>query len=197
MNGNTAMSTIDEHCLALNKNWQPVAFYRLSTAIANVLRDHARIMDPETFLLLTYEEWVSEERGVERRIKTSSGYVPAPEIIVLAHYAQMPPMKVGFNSPNLWKRDEFTCQFCGNRFHGKALTIDHVLPRSRGGGTSWENCVAACSPCNSRKANLTPSEARMALLKTPAPPTWKAGVRIPQGPALASWRPFLAKAGVA
>ncbi len=187
------MSTIDEHCLALNKNWQPVAFYQLSTAIANVMRDMARIMDPETFMLLTFEEWVAEERKVERRIKTASGYIPAPEVIVLSNYAQMPPMKVGFNGPNLWKRDQFTCQFCGDQFTGRSLTIDHVLPRSRGGGTSWENCVAACSPCNSRKADRTPGEARMRLLKQPAVPTWKAGVRIPQGAAPASWATFLAK----
>ena len=188
------MSTIDEYCLILNKGWQPITFYRLSVAIATVMRGHGRVMEKDTWRLMSFEEWISEEREVEKQIITASGPVPAPEVIVLTHYSKMPPMKVGFNSPNLWKRDEFTCQFCGNRFNGKALTVDHVVPRSRGGGTSWENCVAACSPCNSLKADRLPREARMPLLKKPAAPTWKAGVRIPEGRSPASWKQFLAKA---
>lgn len=189
------MSTIDEFCLALNAGWRPVSFYRLSVAIANVMRGQARVMDPETYELMSFEEWISKPRAVERQIKTTSGLVPAPEVIVLSHYSKMPPMKVGFNSANLFKRDEHTCQFCSNQ--PKRLTIDHVVPRSRGGGTSWENCVAACSPCNSRKADKTPSEARMKLRTRPAAPRWKPGVRIPQGAAPASWRTFLEKVSVA
>ena len=191
------MSVIDGYCLALNKAWQPVTFYKLSVAISNVMRGMARVMDPETYMLMSFEDWISEERNVDRWIKTARDPVPAPEVIVLTHYGQMPPRKVSFNSPNLWKRDEFTCQFCGKNFSGKSLTVDHVVPRSRGGGTSWENCVAACGPCNSRKADRTPREARMTLLTDPAPPKWKPGLRVPQGPVLASWEPFLEKARAA
>lgn len=186
---------IDQYCLALNRGWQPVSFYQLSVAIANVMRGQARVMVPETYALVSFEDWIAEERPVERQIKTPSGFVPAPEIIVLTQYAKMPPMKVGFNSANLFKRDEHTCQFCSDQ--PKRLTIDHILPRSRGGATNWENCVTACSPCNSRKADRLLAEAGMRLRRKPSKPTWKPGVRIPRGAAPASWRTFLEKVSVA
>lgn len=189
-------SVIDQYCLALNSGWQPISFYKLSTAIANVMREQARVMVPETYELVSFEDWCSEDRKVSRQIKTASGYVPAPEIIVLAHYGRVPPRRVGFNSPNLGRRDDYTCQFCGGELNGRSLTIDHVVPRSRGGGTSWENCVAACTPCNSKKADRLPREAGMPLLKKPGRPDWKPGLKVPET-SLRSWAAFLGKVNVA
>ena len=183
--------------LCLNRNWQPITFIPIRTAIENVMRDMASILEPETYMLLTYAEWVAEERAVERRIKTARGFVPAPEVVVLKQYGERPPQRIGFNRPNLWKRDDHTCQYCGVQLPGSGLQIEHVVPRSRGGPTTWDNCVAACGDCNSRKADKTPSEARMTLRTKPAAPSWKPRLRLPRGVAMASWEPFLAKERIA
>lgn len=70
-----------------------------------------------------------------------------------------------FRKKVLFNRDEWKCQYCSTKLHWDAVTIDHVMPSSRGGATSWLNCVTACKPCNKRKANMTPEEANMHLIK--------------------------------
>lgn len=75
-----------------------------------------------------------------------------------------------FNKRELYKRDSGTCQYCEKVLTDETATIDHILPRSRGGLTSWENCVICCASCNSKKGNMTPSEANMKLIKLPRMP---------------------------
>jgi 5-methylcytosine-specific restriction endonuclease McrA len=77
---------------------------------------------------------------------------------------------------NVYRRDEFTCQYCGAQPGASKLTFDHVVPRARGGRTEWTNIVTACTPCNARKAARTPAEARMALLRPPARPAYMPAV---------------------
>lgn len=79
---------------------------------------------------------------------------------------------VRFCRENVYIRDNFTCQYCGEHLTPKQLTLDHVVPVSHQGPKSWTNVVAACRDCNQRKANRTPDKANMPLLKTPAVPTW-------------------------
>jgi 5-methylcytosine-specific restriction endonuclease McrA len=187
------VSVLNEPCLVLNRNWQPVTFLPVQTAIVNVMRDMASILDPVDYLLLTFEEWVAMKPETDRWIRTPSQSIPAPEVVVLKKYGERPPRKVVFNRPNLARRDEFTCQYCGAELGERDLTIEHVLPRSRGGPTSWENCVAACEDCNARKADRTPREAGMKLRSTPVRPAWKPRLAIPRGVTRPSWEPFLAE----
>jgi 5-methylcytosine-specific restriction endonuclease McrA len=79
---------------------------------------------------------------------------------------------------NIYARDDHRCQYCGARCSISELTYDHVVPRSRGGRTTWENIVSACCACNARKANRTPAEARMALRTQPVRPTWMPALQI-------------------
>lgn len=79
---------------------------------------------------------------------------------------------VRFSRSNVYRRDDFTCQFCGKRFAPGQLTFDHVLPKSHGGQTSWTNIVTACLSCNQRKGARTPKQAGMVLLREPCEPTW-------------------------
>jgi len=184
---------LHEPCLVLNRNWQPITFLPVQTAIVNVMRDMASVLDVEDYLLLTFEEWVELGRDTGRAIKTPSRTISAPEVIVLKKYGERPPRKVVFNRPNLGKRDAFTCQYCGVTLNSDDLTIEHVLPRSRGGPTSWENCVAACEECNARKADRTPREAGMKLRSMPVRPEWRPRLRPPSGETRKSWVPFLEK----
>lgn len=80
--------------------------------------------------------------------------------------------RVKFNRNNVFLRDKYICQYCGARFNGKDLTFDHVLPKSRGGKTNWQNIVTCCHTCNNRKANKTPDECGFKLLKRPLEPQW-------------------------
>ncbi|MFX7620976.1 HNH endonuclease signature motif containing protein, partial [Acinetobacter baumannii] len=79
-----------------------------------------------------------------------------PEIILLSKYDKLPAQRVHFSRRTLYHRDNNTCQYCSKKFSTSDLNIDHVLPRSQGGRSSWENCVLACFKCNSKKANRTP-----------------------------------------
>jgi 5-methylcytosine-specific restriction endonuclease McrA len=189
---------LNEPCLVLNRNWQPVTFLPVQTGIVNVMRDMASVLDVEDYLLLTFEEWVELGRKSDRTIRTPNMEIPAPEVIVLKKYGERPPRRVVFNRPNLYRRDQFTCQYCGEQLPASELQMEHVFPRSRGGPTSWENCVAACDSCNSRKADKTPDEAGMRLKVTPVKPEWTPKLAIPRGqPMRASWEPFLKKEAVA
>ena len=182
---------VDEPCLVLNSNWQPTTFLPIGTVIATLLRDMACVIHPETFEPLTFEEWMERAPEDSRLIKTSNRPVPAPDVIVLKKYGKKPPRKVGFNRQNLFRRDDHSCQYCGVGLPGSKLQIEHVLPRSRKGPTTWENCVAACNDCNSTKADKTPREAGMKLRKKPATPSWIPGIRVPQGEARPIWVQFL------
>ncbi len=96
-----------------------------------------------------------------------------PEVIALTDYDRLPMAAVTFSRRNIFKRDHYTCQYCGAQPGSEELTIDHVVPRSQGGVSTWENCVLACMACNKRKADRTPEQARMRLRKKPVRPAWK------------------------
>lgn len=189
---------VNEPCLVLNRNWQPITFLPISTAVTTVMRDMASILETKDYLLYSFDEWIEANPKTDMVIKTPSKDIPAPEVIVLKKYGERPPRKVNFSRPNLYKRDAFTCQYCGAAMPTPELTIEHILPRSRGGPTSWENCVAACKDCNSRKADMTPPEAGMRLRTNPERPNWAPKLQVPKGKIIrASWKPFLEKEAVA
>ena len=114
----------------------------------------------------------------------------APEVICLAHYDRLPGSAVTFSRRNVAKRDHHTCQYCGAQPGAGAITIDHVVPRSQGGLTSWINCVAACESCNARKADRTPEQAGMKLRHRPVRPEWRP-LYAAQGVRVESWARFL------
>ena len=187
---------IHEPVLVLNRNWQPVAFLSVGVAITTVVRDMGWVVHPETYELLDFERWCESAPPTERVIKTSSGRVPAPETIVLSDYDEQPRRGVSFSRKNLYRRDDYTCQYCGGQPGIEALTVDHVHPRSQGGPTSWENCVVACEPCNSRKADHTLREAGLILRTVPRRPRWKPRISVHRGHYRPGWEPFVRKANI-
>jgi len=92
--------------------------------------------------------------------------------ITLTDYDRLPAAAVSFSRRNIFKRDHFTCQYCGRQPAAEELTLDHVIPRSQGGESRWDNCVLACLECNKRKADRTPQQARMRLKHQPVRPQW-------------------------
>lgn len=191
------MSALYEPCMVLNRNWELVAFWPVRTAIEALMRDQAAALDPtdENYQSLSFDEWMIHEPKDHEWIKTPSRQIAAPQMVVLKKYGERPPRKLTFTRPNLYRRDEHSCQYCGVKMAAERLTIEHVMPRSRGGPTSWENCVAACEDCNSRKADKTPKEAGMKLRKQPHRPSEKPKLPLPRR-IRPSWMPFLKREGL-
>ena len=97
----------------------------------------------------------------------------APKIIVLVAYDRLPRNEVKFTRHNVFLRDDFTCQYCKKVFVEKDLNLDHVIPRDKGGKTTWENIVTSCIRCNTRKGNKLVHEINMRLLREPKRPRWR------------------------
>jgi 5-methylcytosine-specific restriction endonuclease McrA len=116
-------------------------------------------------------------------------------VIRLVGCDRSPRQGLRFNRRNVFARDGNLCQYCGSHFPLSELSLDHVVPRSRGGLTSWENIVCACVACNVRKGGRTPQEARMQLIRQPAKPKRSPMLTIKLGnPKYASWKSFVESA---
>jgi len=187
---------IDRPVLVLNRGWEPVGVFDVATAITTVIRDMGWVLDPGTWQLHAFEAWRALDLPAAHVIRTPSGGVPAPEIIVLREYGDRPRPSAAFSRRSLYRRDGHRCQFCGRALTAEEGTIDHVVPRSRGGRTTWENCVLACAPCNRRKADRTPAEAGMRLLTTPRRPRLRRRIAVPRDAYRESWDVFVRKADV-
>ncbi len=114
---------------------------------------------------------------------------PLPSIIRLSRYIRVPMKKIELSRKNIIRRDNYRCQYCG--VSSSNLTVDHVIPKSRGGTDSWENLVAACIPCNNKKANRTPEEAGMKLLRKPRKPNYLMFMINELGHIDDNWKPYL------
>ncbi len=159
--------------LVLNAHWQPVGVATVAQALVKVWRDVARVVDPVAYQLYNWEDWTAlrPERG-EPYISTPRLQVRVPEVVTLRNYDKVPSQVVTFSRRNVFKRDRFTCQYCGAQPGSEDLTIDHVVPRCQGGVSAWHNCVLACTACNARKGDQTPEQAGMPLRQRPRRPRW-------------------------
>jgi 5-methylcytosine-specific restriction endonuclease McrA len=160
--------------LVLNRNWQPVNVATVARALVLLWNESARVVDPADYQLYTWADWSRlAPRADEPVIRTIRQRLRVPEVIALTGYDRLSTAAVTFSRRNIFKRDHFTCQYCGVQPGPEELTIDHVLPRSKGGTSTWENCVLACLDCNKRKDDRTPEKAGMKLRKPPVRPVWK------------------------
>jgi 5-methylcytosine-specific restriction endonuclease McrA len=183
--------------LVLNRVYQPVRITTVRRAVRLLYGDTARALD-EGGDLFDFPSWMAlpVRDGVDDHVPIVTGRLRAPRVIHLRRYGRMRQPTVRLSRRNLMLRDGFTCQYCAHRGPTHDLDIDHVLPRSRGGGDSWENLVTACQPCNRKKGRRTPAEAAMPLLRPPSVPRWSHAMQLLVGTArrYKEWEPFL-KAG--
>ena len=181
--------------LVLNRNWVPVSVTTVLNALCKLYQGSARVVRPEDYSVYDFASWsklaVAEGQPV---VRTATLTIPVPEVIVLARYGEVPDRHLVFSRSNLYKRDRFTCQYCGMRPGSGELTIDHVIPRSRGGTSTWTNCVVACVSCNSRKANRQPHEAGLLLRKKPVKPEWAPRLVLARFSYRANWEKFVTDA---
>jgi 5-methylcytosine-specific restriction endonuclease McrA len=163
--------------LVLNRLWQAVNVVGVERAFSLLALEHAQVIYAEdgSFRVFDGAGWFAFSKDLEtapgsRVIRTVSQQVVVPTVLILRGYDRMLMQEMKFNRQNLLERDDFRCQYCGKNFPVKELNMDHVVPRDRGGGTTWENVVISCIKCNSKKSNRSPKEAGMRLLKEPKRP---------------------------
>jgi 5-methylcytosine-specific restriction endonuclease McrA len=150
-----------EQVLLLNITYEPLKIIGWKKAI--------------TLLTLGKVE-VIEEYG--REVHSVTFTIKLPAVVRLLQMVRRPKNPVRFSRQNIYARDRYHCQYCGDKFASEELTYDHVTPKSRGGRTQWENIVTCCVNCNRQKGGRTPSEASMRLIKNPMRPTWVPSIRI-------------------
>lgn len=188
----TRRSILNEPTLVLNRSWYAVATTTVRHAIRLMFVGASRAVSATSYETHSFDTWVEiTVPPDELCIRTVSMRILKPEVIVLTHYDGVPNKSLPFTRRSLFKRDRHTCQYCGTQPGVAQLTIDHVMPRSRGGRTTWTNCVLACVPCNLEKGSRTPGEARMSLGRTPEPPPWTHALEIPTGGLPESWTKFV------
>jgi 5-methylcytosine-specific restriction endonuclease McrA len=176
MDARTAtVRTIGGRVLVLNASYEPINVCTVRRATVLLLKQRAELLERSDELL--HSERLDLERPVVIRLRT---YVRIPRDV---HRRKITRKAV-------LARDAWTCQYCGTKRSG--LTVDHVIPRSRGGLSAWDNIVAACAPCNRRKGNRLPAEIEMHPASTPRAPSPNVFIRIaaPRIPDL--WEPYLA-----
>ena len=157
-------TALNQHVLVLNRLWQAVNVCTARRALTLLFQGHAQVVlnaDDGSFHTFNFEEWrdLSENAPHEESVRAISFRIRVPRIILLLIYDRLPKKEVKFTRHNIFERDKNTCQYCGRVFDRKDLNLDHVIPRDRGGPTTWENIVCSCIECNTQKANRTPQEA--------------------------------------
>ena len=141
--------------LVLNADWRPLSYYPLS------------VWPWQEAVKAAFLDRVTIVAEYDKVVRSPTTEIRIPSVVVLKEYVK-PQKRVAFTRFNLFLRDEFCCQYCGAKGE---LTFDHVVPRARGGVTSWENVVAACSPCNLRKGSRSLRASGLSLLKVPRQPS--------------------------
>ena len=186
---------LDDATLVLNKHWVPVDFTTVLNALCKLYAGTARAVKPDDYSVHDFDSWAQLKVAAGAPcVRTARIAIPVPEVIVLVRYGRVPDRGLAFSRGNLCNRDRYTCQYCGRRPGTQELTIDHVVPRCRGGISSWSNCVVACVQCNARKAHKTLSESGLVLRRLPAKPEWGPRLVVARIPYKASWEHFVSDA---
>ena len=194
-------SGLDCNVLVLNKHYMAVRIIGARRAFSLLFRDLAEVVSLEqgAYSNYNFQSWcdVSEfKRNFEPDghdwVSTVNFYVAVPRIIRLLFYDRLPRNEVKFNRRNIFARDKNRCQYCGRRFPTSELSLDHVIPKSMGGKSVWENIVCSCTKCNVIKGGQTLKQAGMTLVQKPARPRHNPLVHIHLGQSrYRSWQQFL------
>jgi 5-methylcytosine-specific restriction endonuclease McrA len=196
-----APSALDASVLVLNRLFMAVRVVRARHAFVLLWKHVAEVVsvEDETFNCYDFSSW-AEISQLRRQfqpaghewVRTVRFDIAVPRVIRLLSYDRIPRTRVRLNRRNLFARDANRCQYCGRKFRTTELSIDHVIPRSRGGRTAWPNVVCACMNCNVRKGGRTPGEARMRLVRPPVEPRFSPTISIHVGSEkYRSWKQFL------
>lgn len=164
--------------LVLNKLYVPIHIIDWKRSINLLYAKEARSLDQD-LIPYNFEDWVTLcnmpdfDNSYYNYINSISLSVAVPDILVLRDYKLIPRRDIKYSRDNVFHRDDNRCAYCGKHFKRGELTIDHVIPKSKGGDNSWKNIISSCKKCNNKKGDRTLEEAGMKLLFQPTEPKWK------------------------
>jgi 5-methylcytosine-specific restriction endonuclease McrA len=195
-------ASLHSSVLVLNRLYMVVHVIGVRRAFALLCRELAEVIhagEEGIFANYTFESWlessqlrVHQKQTHEDWIRSVNFEIQVPRVIRLLRYDRLPKHGVHLNRRNVLARDGHQCQYCGRHLPIHQLSLDHVLPRSRGGPTTWENIVCACLACNVKKGGRTPLEAKMRLVRKPARPKRNPMLTLKlENPKYESWRTWL------
>ncbi|MBN1436977.1 MAG: HNH endonuclease [Sedimentisphaerales bacterium] len=194
-------SSLQCHVLVLNKHYMAIRVVDVKRAIRLLFKELAEVITFEQGQYSNYDigSWIelSEikqafEPQAHDWLHTVKISIAVPRIVRLLGYDHLPRQEVTLNRRNIFARDRNHCQYCGKRFPANELSIDHIIPRSMEGPTTWENLVCACLNCNVKKGNRTPSQANMRLISEPVKPKRSPVINLDFGDGrYRSWKQFL------
>ena len=199
----SSLNAFHANVLTLNRSYQAIHVISAKRAFCLLWKGLAEIVHVENGRYMSYDfnSWLevselkmelNERKENEDWLMAVNFEIEVPRVIRLLKYDRIPLETIKFNRRNVFLRDDYLCQYCGDKFSPHRLSLDHVMPRSRGGKMVWENIVSACHKCNVRKGNRTPREAGMLLSRSPKKP--KRNPVLAQQlsiPKYSSWRNFI------
>ncbi len=159
--------------LVLNATYEPINVCTVRRAVVLLLKEKAEVVEQ-----------------TERELHSANSTLTRPAVIRLVTYVRVPrdSQRRKITRRAVFARDDWTCQYCGSRTQ---LTVDHVVPRSKGGGSTWDNIVAACAPCNRRKGDSLPRQAGMTLARQPRTPNPDIFIQVASPTIPSTWRQYL------
>lgn len=201
-------TALNSQVLVLNKLWMAIRVVDARRAFTLLFKDLAEVIrvDDGSFAAYDFDNWADASVAAHRAadgfalddyewVKTVRMNLAVPKVIRLLGYEKLPRQEVKLNRRNIFARDRNRCQYCGKNYPTSELSLDHVLPRSQQGKSSWTNLVCCCVRCNAKKGGRTPDQARMKLITTPRQPRRNPVISLRMGSdKYASWKQFLDQA---
>lgn len=201
-------TALNSHVLVLNKLWMAIRVVDARRAFTMLFKDLAEVIrvDDGSYTAYDFENWADASEAAHRDyegiaaheyewVRTVRMQIAVPKVIRLLGYEKLPQQGVKLNRRNIFARDRNRCQYCGQHFNTSELSLDHVVPRSQNGQSTWTNLVCCCVRCNAKKGGRTPLQARMKLITTPQKPRRNPVLGLRLGAdKYASWKQFLDQA---
>ncbi|NOZ21854.1 MAG: HNH endonuclease [Planctomycetes bacterium] len=194
---------LDASVLVVNRLFMAVQVVSARRAFTLLCKECAQVVsvdDDDKYNFYDLKSWIQvsqlkaqfEEYEQDDWVHTVSVAIRVPKVIRLLFYDRFPAQTLKFNRRNIFARDESRCQYCGKKFPTSELSLEHIIPRSRGGESTWKNVVCACTGCNKKKGGRTPQEAHMKLIRKPVKPRRNPLLKIKlQSQKYESWKQFL------
>ncbi len=185
------MSVLQTKVLVLNRAYFPVNITSVRRAFILLYQGIARAVD-EQYRTFDFDSWRELSASLNGdNIGVVDRVIRVPRVILLVAYDRVPKRNVRFSRFNVFARDKNTCQYCGRKFPRSELNLDHVVPRSRGGTSTWENVVCSCLECNRKKGGRLPQEVGMRLVRPPRRPEWTPFILEAFSIRYKEWQPYL------
>lgn len=187
-------TALDGQVLVLNRVFQAIQVTSVRRAMTLLYKGHVKAVSAD-YSTYDFDNWMDiPVQPADHYISTPSRAILVPHVVQLLRFEKVPRQEIKFSRANIYLRDRNRCQYCGQKFSSSELSLDHVIPISRGGKSTWENVVCACLRCNVKKGNRLPSECGIDLIRQPSRPRWHPlhrlqGRRFPE-----VWKNFLDEA---